>query len=91
MSSLLSSRVQWFPERLSTATQLGEMMTRGPQTTVALCACVERLNRLAHQIEHEGLPATFDWPMLLSSHHRAAVLRVLRHRMAMRSAVGYLN
>jgi hypothetical protein len=67
------------------------MMMRGPRTTVALCAFVERLNRLAHQIELEGLPATLDWPILSYANHRAAVLRILRHRMSMRSAVGYLN
>lgn len=81
----------WFPERLSTETQLREMMTSGPRTTAALCAFVDRINGLARQIELEGLPASMDWPILSSANHRAAVLRVLRHRMAMHSSAGYLD
>ena len=86
MSSPLSSGMP-----LSSEMQLREMMTSGPCTTAALCAFVERINGLARQIELEGLPASMDWPILSSANHRAAVLRVLSYRMAMRSAAGYLN
>lgn len=83
--------VQWFPERFYSDTHLLTTMAIVPSTRSELLTFVERINRIARQIELEGVPTSMDWPFLSISIHRAAVLLVLRHRMAMRSELGNLN
>ena len=78
-------------ERSLTNAELLTSIPRGPFAQAELLRVVRRLNRMARQIELEGVPTYTDRPLFRDGEYRVVLLFTLRQRMAMRSARWQMN